>query len=207
MSELTPEDESAEVQETNARFYRALEARDLEAMEALWLHADYVRCVHPGWCLLTGWEPVRQSWEAIFKDTRELRFTLSDIVVRISADVAWVTGTENILTQSQGNISVTAVLVTNVFERRENGHRITSQSTTFAAAQASEAAAGDVQGAKSASNTIAWSEWGRPSVPGMEILARSMARSVERKKTARALTPRMRNGPVHHRDRLISISQ
>ena len=31
MSELTPEDESAEVQETNARFYRALEARDLEA--------------------------------------------------------------------------------------------------------------------------------------------------------------------------------
>ncbi|PYM59787.1 MAG: DUF4440 domain-containing protein [Candidatus Rokuibacteriota bacterium] len=118
MSELTPEDESAEVQETNARFYRALEARDLEAMEALWLHADYVRCVHPGWCLLTGWEPVRQSWEAIFKDTRELRFTLSDIVVRISADVAWVTGTENILTQSQGNISVTAVLVTNVFERR-----------------------------------------------------------------------------------------
>ena len=115
---MTPEDESAEVQETNTRFYRALEARDLEAMEALWLHADYVRCVHPGWCLLTGWVPVRQSWEAIFKDTRELRFTLSDIVVRISADVAWVTGTENILTQSQGNISVTAVLVTNVFERR-----------------------------------------------------------------------------------------
>ena len=49
---------------------------------------------------------------------RGTRFTLSDIVVRISADVAWVTGTENILTQSQGNISVTAVLVTNVFERR-----------------------------------------------------------------------------------------
>jgi ketosteroid isomerase-like protein len=61
---------------------------------------------------------VRQSWEAIFKDTRELRFTLSDIVVRIADNVAWVTGTENILTQSQGNISVTAVLVTNVFERR-----------------------------------------------------------------------------------------
>jgi ketosteroid isomerase-like protein len=118
MPELTPADESAEVEETNARFYRALEARDLEAMEALWLHADYVRCVHPGWCLLTGWEPVRQSWEAVFNDTRELRFTLSDIVVRIADNVAWVTGTENILTQSQGNISVTAVLVTNVFERR-----------------------------------------------------------------------------------------
>ena len=39
-------------------------------------------------------------------------------MVRIADNVAWITGTENILTQSQGNISVTAVLVTNVFERR-----------------------------------------------------------------------------------------
>src|SRR6267143_5262527 len=90
---------------------------------------------------------------------------------------------------------------------RENGHRIASQSTTFVAAQAREAAAGAAQGAKSPSNRIAWSEWGRPSVPRMETLARSIASSVERKKTARALTPRIRKGPVHHRDSLISINQ
>lgn len=116
--EMTPEDEIAEIQETNARFYRAVETQDLEAMEALWLHADYVRCVHPGWCLLTGWDAVRQSWEAIFTDSRELRFTLSDVQVQVEGGLAWVTGTENILSQSQGNISVTAVLATNVFERR-----------------------------------------------------------------------------------------
>ena len=117
MPELTPDEEQTEIQETNARFYRAIESQDLEAMDAVWRHADYVRCVHPGWGLLTGWETVRQSWEAIFKDTRELRFTLSDVQVRVDGGLAWVTGTENILSQLQGNISVTAVLVTNVYER------------------------------------------------------------------------------------------
>ena len=116
--DLTPEDEVALIQETNARFYRAVESQDLDAMEAVWLHADYVRCVHPGWCLLTGWESVRQSWEAIFKDSAELRFTLSDIQIQIEGSLAWVTGTENIISQSEGNISVTAVLATNLFERQ-----------------------------------------------------------------------------------------
>ena len=74
--------------------------------------------MHPGWGLLSGWDSVRQSWEAIFKDSRELRFTLSDLQVQIEGGLAGVTGTENILSQSQGNISVTAVLATNVYERR-----------------------------------------------------------------------------------------
>jgi ketosteroid isomerase-like protein len=117
MAELTPDEEHAEVQETNDRFYRAIESQDLEAMDQVWRHADYVRCVHPGWSLLTGWESVRQSWEAIFKDSRELRFTLSDVQIRAEGGLAWVTGTENILSQLQGNIAVTAVHVTNVFER------------------------------------------------------------------------------------------
>jgi ketosteroid isomerase-like protein len=118
MPGLTPEDEAAEIQETNERFYRAVETRDLDAMDAVWLHADHVRCVHPGWGLLSGWDTVRQSWAAIFKDSRELRFTLSDVQIQVEGALAWVTATENILSQLQGNISVTAVLATNVYERR-----------------------------------------------------------------------------------------
>ena len=117
MPELTPEEEATEIEETNARFYRAVESRDLDAMEAVWLHADYVRCIHPGWGLLSGWDTVRQSWAAIFQDSRELRFTLSDVQIQAEGSLAWVTATENILSQSQGNISVTAVLATNVYER------------------------------------------------------------------------------------------
>ena len=117
MPGLTPEDEAAEIEDTNARFYRAVETRDLDAMDALWMHAEYVRCVHPGWGLLSGWDSVRQSWAAIFKDSRELRFTLSDVQIQVDGSLAWVTATENILSQSQGNISVTAVLATNIYER------------------------------------------------------------------------------------------
>ena len=103
--------------EANTRFYRAFESLDLAEMDDVWAHGDHVRCIHPGWCLLVGWDSVRRSWEAIFKDSRELRFTLSDMQIRVDGSLAWVTGTENILSQLQGNISVTAVLVTNVFER------------------------------------------------------------------------------------------
>ena len=53
---MTPEEELAEIQETSARFYRAVESRDLDAIEAFWLHTDYVRCGGApagAWCSTT----------------------------------------------------------------------------------------------------------------------------------------------------------
>lgn len=118
MAELTPDDDSAEVEEANDRFYRAFESRDLTGMDRLWAHSEHVRCIHPGWGLLAGWEAVRQSWEAIFKDNREMRFSLGEIQTRVEGNLAWVTCTENILSQLRGEIAVASVLATNVFERR-----------------------------------------------------------------------------------------
>ena len=113
-----------EVAAANARFYRAFEALDLAAMERLWAHGEHVKCVHPGWPLLTGWDAVRASWEAIFSGTAEMRFTISEEQVAVCQDLAWVTCTENILTQARGRISVTSVLATNLFERHPDGWRI-----------------------------------------------------------------------------------
>ncbi len=112
------DDHIAGVEEANARFYRTLEGRDLEEMDRLWGHGDHVRCIHPGWTMLSGWESVRRSWEAIFKDSREMRFSIGDVDARVDGDTAWVTCTENILSQVGGNIAVTTLLATNVFERR-----------------------------------------------------------------------------------------
>ncbi len=114
---MTPEDELREVEEANARFYRAFEGLDLAEMEAVWARREHVKCIHPGWPLLVGWEAVRASWEAIFKNTAEIRFSLSDVSVRVDSNLAWVTCTENILSQVGGKISVTAVLATNLFEQ------------------------------------------------------------------------------------------
>ncbi len=114
----------AEVEEANARFYRAFEALDLAAMEKVWAHGEHVKCVHPGWPLLCGWEAVRASWEAIFSSTGEIRFTISDVRVSVAGDVAWVTCTENILSQARGRVAVTSVLATNIFQREADGWRL-----------------------------------------------------------------------------------
>jgi ketosteroid isomerase-like protein len=120
---MTPEDtaprgETAEVEEVNARFYRALEGRDIEEMDRVWAHSEHARCVHPGWALLAGWPAIRESWEAIFRDSRELSFTIGHVVAHVDGDAAWLTCTEHLLTQAGGDISVTTLLATNLFERR-----------------------------------------------------------------------------------------
>ena len=101
----------------NARFYRAFETLDIHEMDRVWSHGEHVRCIHPGWPLLVGWAAVRRSWETIFANTAEMSFTLSSVDVVAAGELAWVTCTENILSEVRGRVTVTSVLATNVFER------------------------------------------------------------------------------------------
>ena len=80
--------------------------------------------MHPGWPMIAGWDAVRASWQTIFENTQEMRFTLSDVTVNVGADLAWVTCTENILAEVGERISVTAILATNLFERTDSGWRL-----------------------------------------------------------------------------------
>ena len=114
----------SEVEDANLRFYRAFETLDLAQMDAVWLHTERAQCVHPGWPLIVGWGAIRDSWETIFANTTEMRFTISDTRVTGGADVAWVTCTENILADVQGRVSVTSLLATNVFELAPDGWRL-----------------------------------------------------------------------------------
>jgi ketosteroid isomerase-like protein len=114
----------AEVEAANLAFYRAFETLDLARMDAVWLHDERAQCVHPGWPLIVGWSAIRQSWEAIFANTTEMRFTISDARVALGGDLAWVTCTENILSDVQGRVSVTSLLATNVFERAAGSWRM-----------------------------------------------------------------------------------
>ena len=116
--------EHADIEAANARFYRVFEELDLAAMDAVWAHGAHVACVHPGWPLVTGWEAVRASWQAIFANTAEIRFTLGDVRVAACGELAWVTCTENILSQVRGQVAVTSVLATNIFERSPDGWRL-----------------------------------------------------------------------------------
>lgn len=117
---MADDDEIAEIVEANARFYRAFEGLNLQEMEAVWAKEEHVKCVHPGWGLLVGWDAVRAAWETIFKNTVEIRFSVGNVSVHVEGNLAWVTCTENILSQVRGNISVTSILATNLFERQGN---------------------------------------------------------------------------------------
>jgi SnoaL-like domain len=79
------------IEQANAAFYRALESSVIERMEEVWAHDSWVRCVHPGWDMLTGWAQVRESWAMIFEGGQKIRAFPSDVWVYISGEFACVT--------------------------------------------------------------------------------------------------------------------
>jgi ketosteroid isomerase-like protein len=117
-------DDTEAVRDANRGFYQAFESLTLAEMDPVWAHGPEVACIHPGWPRITGWPAVRESWEAIFRSTREMRFTLTDERIEVHGDLAWVLCTENILSETRGNLSVTQILATNVFERRAGAWRL-----------------------------------------------------------------------------------
>ena len=107
------------IEQANTAFYRALESGLLDRMEEVWAHDDWVRCVHPGWDLLTGCEKVRESWEMIFSSGQKLRATPSDVWVHYDGDLAWVTCTENITVFNESSFDSALAAATNVFAKRD----------------------------------------------------------------------------------------
>src|SRR5262249_17840607 len=105
--------EEEAVHDANHRFYRALETRDLPAMEALWLHVPFAHCVHPGREALVGWRAIRDSWLRLFSNTGWLRVTPTTLRVELLEDVAIVTCTENISSKSHDDVGLSVAAATN----------------------------------------------------------------------------------------------
>jgi len=114
---MTSEEE--QILEANKNFYSALQDLSLEAMGAVWLQDDLVRCVHPGWSLLEGWESVRESWQHIFENTRFMRVAVGVQSIRVEGGTAWVCCTEKISSAGEGRFDSAYVQATNIFENRD----------------------------------------------------------------------------------------
>jgi len=111
---MSPEEEK--VLDVNKNFYHALQTLNLEEMEAVWLQEEWVRCLHPGWDILEGWEAVRESWQQIFETTKFLRVSLGVQSVRVEKAMAWVCCTEKISSAAEGRFETTYVQTTNIFK-------------------------------------------------------------------------------------------
>jgi uncharacterized protein (TIGR02246 family) len=109
----------------NLAFYRALEARNLEGMSAVWLQDDSVSCVHPGWHRLDGWEEIRRSWENIFANSRPWAVMCEDVRIGVAGDLAWVTCVE-VITPFGGDADEDAARMqaTNLFGRVDGRWRL-----------------------------------------------------------------------------------
>jgi hypothetical protein len=72
------------VEESNARFYKASESLSIEKMEVAWKHSDDTICIHPGWEMFTGWTSIWESW------VRILMHRLLEFVKEDKEDNQWV---------------------------------------------------------------------------------------------------------------------
>lgn len=111
----------AQVRAANLAFYDAHESRDLDAMASVWEHTDRVVCVHPGWPILRGWEAVEESWRRIFGGPGRNQFIVTNDVVVLDRELAWITLDENLVA---GGATGT-VAATNIFARSDGAWRLT----------------------------------------------------------------------------------
>lgn len=119
---MTPEQK--EVIKANEGFYSAFESLDIRRMESVWAKNAEIQCGHPGWRILRGWQPVMESWRRIFENTPAIRFMLTDVVVEIRGELAWVTLYENLNSSLEGQNVAATVLTTNIFRKGDDGWRM-----------------------------------------------------------------------------------
>jgi ketosteroid isomerase-like protein len=111
---MSPEEE--EVLATNAAFYAAFAARDVDAMEGLWAQRAPVACIHPGWHALDGRAAVMASWRGILHGPGSPDIVCADAAARVLGDAAFVLCTEELA----GGLLV----ATNVFVREDGTWRL-----------------------------------------------------------------------------------
>ena len=110
-------------QDAAAAFYRAFEAKDIDAMMAAWAEDEDIVCVHPGGPRLVGFDAVRLGWEQIFTGETKLLFRLDEIVVLETVGMALQSAIEQVTVGDNPTPRGTAI-ATNVFLRTPSGWRI-----------------------------------------------------------------------------------
>ena len=103
--------------EANQKFYDAFNKNNIELMIDIWLNDTTSQCIHPGWDVLNGFEPIMISWQKIFLAAQDLEIKLSHLKVTTSEDLAWVTCQENLFSISSSGVQLSKVHSTNLFQK------------------------------------------------------------------------------------------
>lgn len=113
VSYLTPE--AAEV-----AFYAAFEARDLDAMMAVWDSSDNIVCIHPMAAPLNGHGPVAAGWQSIFEAAGQFRIQI-EIAHEIHEATQVIHVVREYLSIGQASEPRPPILATNVYRKTNDG--------------------------------------------------------------------------------------
>lgn len=113
MSFSTPE--SAE-----ASFYAAFEARDLEAMMAVWDPSDNIACIHPMAAPLNGRGPVTAGWQSIFEAAEQFQIQV-EIAHQIHDATQVIHVVREYLVIGQDTEPRQPILATNIYRKTDDG--------------------------------------------------------------------------------------
>jgi ketosteroid isomerase-like protein len=113
--------EVKDIKKTNAAYYKALSARDLDAMEAVWTCAADNMLIAPPTNphVRIGWAAIKRNWEAYWPTFDQFRVSMKVNKVKVAGPVAWVHGVETSHRRSKtGEVSSSHNYGTNIFVNR-----------------------------------------------------------------------------------------
>lgn len=110
------------VKAVNLAYYKALSARDLSAMEAVWTcAADNILIAPPvNPHAHVGWAAIKRNWESYWPTFDQFNVSIRVTKVNISGPVAWVHGIETSRRREKtGEASSSRNYGTNIFVNRD----------------------------------------------------------------------------------------
>ena len=106
-----------------AAFYSAFEARDLDAMMAVWASDDSIACIHPLASPLNGLQAVRAGWRSIFEAADRFRVQV-EAVHDLREDTQVIRIVKEHLVIGDETAARPPILATNIFRREPDGWRM-----------------------------------------------------------------------------------
>lgn len=104
-------------------FYAAFEARDLDAMMAVWDSSDSIACIHPLAVPLNGRGPVAAGWKSIFEAAEQFLVQI-EIAHEIHEPNQVIRVVREYLTIGQESEPRPPMLATNVYRKTDDGWRL-----------------------------------------------------------------------------------
>lgn len=101
-------------------FYAAFEARDLDAMMAVWASDDSIACIHPLAAPLNGRSPVAAGWRSLFEAAGQFQIQI-EIAHEIHEAAQAIHIVREYLVIGQESGPRPPILATNVYRKESDG--------------------------------------------------------------------------------------